>query len=197
MQINTSVQLGLEQALKALIPYLQSLDDPDGIWDFLDVFPAADPEADPPVPGFTFIAGHGSDDKPQEKTDFLAFISSLPNYRAIGMRHPQLLVKMELITGVLKPDDRATAVVTHSQRVAALIQLFSARYRGDSRRRGPLLNILNTIEDPDNRPWKGLGFSAWLAQQDYPQDGISQTGNAFVANPAYIFTVHFESQPAI
>ena len=186
MEINTSVQLGLEQALKSLVPYLQSLTDSEGIWDFLDVFPPPSAGAD-----FLYLAGHEASDLPDKTPAYLAFIAGLPDLRAIGPRYPQVTVRMELATaGIGDKETRDAAVITHSQRVAALIKLFSPIYRNTLR-----AALSPPVAAPDNRPWKGLGFDAWNAEP--PTDGRSPSGNAFVANPSYIFTIHFESQPAV
>jgi hypothetical protein len=179
MEINASVQLPLEQALKALIPYLRELDDPDGIWNFLDIFPD----------DFLFMAGHEAQGLPDNWTGYLGFISGLPNYRRIGPRYPEVPLKLELATaGVGDEQTRGQAIITHSRRAGALIELFSPRYRE------VLRDVLNGIGlTTDDRPWKGLGFDAWNA--DLPQDGRAPTGNAFVANPSYLFIVHFEREP--
>jgi hypothetical protein len=119
VDINASVQLGLEQALKALIPYLQQLEDPAGVWNFLDFFP----------PGFLYLAGHEATDLPDNETAYLAFIAGLPSYRMISPRYPMVPLKAELATaGIGDEKTRADAVIKHSQRTAALIQLFSPRY---------------------------------------------------------------------
>ncbi len=188
MEINTSVQLPLEQALKALIPYLQSLEDPEGLWDFLDVpFPST--LTDPQSAGFLFMAGHEAPKLPDDKTSFLCFIAGLPDYRAIGMRYPQVFVRMELGTaGIADEVTRTVAITQHSERSAALIRLFSPWYFKALR-----AVLLPPLEDPDTRPWKGLGFDAWNAQK--PVEGQSVTGGDFVAVPSYIFTVHFETAP--
>src|SRR6266404_4500231 len=116
MELNTAVQLGLEQALKALIPYLQSLDDPDGFWDFLDIFPVAGPEANPTTLGFLFMAGHEAARLPDDKTSYLAFIAALPDYRAISQRYPQIPVRLELgVAGIADEATREAATLLYSQ----------------------------------------------------------------------------------
>ncbi len=120
MEVGTSVQLPLELALKALIPYLQSLDDPAGLFDFLD---------EPFPPGFLFMAGHEAQTLPDDQTSYLAFIAGLANYRAIAMRYPQVLVRMELATaGIADEATRAAAVLEHSRRASAVMRLFSMWY---------------------------------------------------------------------
>jgi hypothetical protein len=184
MEINTSIQLGLEQALKSLIPYLKGLSDPLGIWDFLDVFPV------PSSTTFLYLAGHEATDLPDNNTGYLGFIAGLPDLRTIGPKYPNVSVKMDLATaGIGDKDKRGMAVVTHSQRVAALIRLFSPRYYETLR------EVFNVPGNPDIRPWKGMGFDAWNAEK--PESGQSANGNAFIASPAYIFIVHFEAEPAI
>jgi hypothetical protein len=180
MQINSSVQLPLERALKALIPYLQSLDDPDELWDFLDdAFPDS----------FLFMAGHEAPTLSDEKTSYCAFIAGLPDNRAIGDRYPQVSLRIELGTaGIADETTRTAAIEAHSVRIAAIIRLFSLRYYNALR---AVFNADNIIMD--DRPWKGLGFDAWNA--DKPQEGFSPSGKAFVAQPSFLFIVHYESEP--
>ena len=180
VEVNTSIELGLEQGLKALIPYLRGLSDPAGVWNFLDVFPE----------DFLYMAGHEATDLPDEATAFLAFIAGLPDFRAIGFRYPMIPVKFELATaGIGDVQTRTQAVINHSRRAAAILRLFSPRYYESLR------EIFNIAPNPDDRPWKGLGFDAWNAEP--PAEGRSPTGNAFIASPSYIFVVHFELEPAI
>jgi hypothetical protein len=56
-----------------------------------------------------------------------------------------------------------------------------------------LRGVFNAANDPDTRPWAGLGFDAWNAQP--PLEGQSPTGKSFIANPSYNFIVHFEVEP--
>jgi hypothetical protein len=191
MEINTSVQLGIEQALVSLIPYLQSLADATGYWDFLDVFPPLSSTT------FLYLAGHEAKKLPDDKVGYLGFIAGLPDNRSIGPRYPKVSVKMDLATaGIGDEKTRQQAILTHSQRTAALIRLFSQPYSGDSKNPGPLREVLLLpASGPDNRPWKGLGFDAWNAE--LPESGQSANGNAFIASPTYLFIVHFETAPQI
>lgn len=184
MEINSSVQFSIEQALKFLIPYLQVLPDPQGIWDFVDEFPPASSTT------FLYLSGHEATALPDKLGGYLAFTAGLPNLRAIGSRYPNIMVRMELATsGIGDKETRLAAVVTHSRRLAALIRLFSPLYFENLR------EVLNLSGAPDNFMWKGLGFDAWNAEP--PTDGQSANGNAFVATLPYIFVVHFDLQPAI
>lgn len=177
MQANTSIQLPLEQALKALIPYLQTLEDTDGIWNFLGVFPDT----------FLYLAGHEARNVPETTPAYLGFVSTLANQRIISPRHPVVTVKMELITAqIADPDLRSVAIIDHSLRSSALLKLFSPLYLGT------LLKIVNPPSSgPDTRPWQGLGFSYWKALP--PESGQSPNGTAFVSSPSYIFCVHLET----
>jgi hypothetical protein len=179
MKPNTAIQLDLERALKSLIPYLQSLEDSLGLWDFLDdAFPS----------GFLFMAGHEATTLPDDKTSFLAFIASLPDYRLLAMRYPAVVVRVELGTaGIADETTRPAAIAQHSLRTAAIIRLFSQWYFD------VLREVFNAANDPDTRPWAGLGFDAWNAQP--PLEGQSPTGRSFIANPSYNFIVHFEVEP--
>jgi hypothetical protein len=143
MKPNTAVQLDLERALKSLIPYLQSLEDSLGVWDFLDdAFPT----------GFLFMAGHEATTLPDDKTSFLAFIASLPDYRLLAMRYPQVVVRVELGTaGIADETTRPAAVAQHSIRAAAIIRLFSQWYFD------VLREVFNTANDPDS-PVGGPGL---------------------------------------
>jgi hypothetical protein len=185
MEINSSVQLGIEQALVSLIPYLQSLADAPGDWDFLDVFPPLSSTT------FLYLAAHEAKKLPDDKTAYLGFIAGLPDNRSIGPRYPKVSVKMDLATaGIGDEKTREQDVLIHSQRTAALIRLFSPRYYEVLRE-----VLLPPASGPDNRPWKGLGFDAWNADQ--PESGQSANGNAFIASPTYLFIIHFEIEPAI
>lgn len=173
MEINNSIQLGLEQALAALVPYLQGLEDPDGNFDFLDeLFPAVGQTG-----SVLFMAGHAAEDLPDDKTDFLAFVAALPQWRDARHRLAAVDVRFELGTGgIADKDTREDAIALHSQRAGAIIQLFSRSY---------LRTLLQLLNHGAARPWEGLIFTGWEPAK--PDDGKSVSGNSFIAKPTYTF----------
>lgn len=160
--------------MKALIPYLQALPDPDDLWDFLDA----------PFPdGFKFFAGHEAEDLPDEITDYLSFRADPPKWKDYRHRIADCILKMQLATGkIADADTRAAAVTLHSQRCGALVRLFGPGYFRD------LLAVLND----DAAPWNALGFSGWKPGVD-TNDGRSTSGNSALFDPSYSFRVHRRS----
>lgn len=170
MEINSSMQLGFEQALKALIPHLRGLDDPDDMWDFLDVFPATN---DPKF----YYAGHEAEGLPEAETDYVGFVAELPRWRDVRQTQALISLRVEIATGGLADETtRAAAVVKHSQRTAALVQLFHV---------GHLRSLLAVI-NAEGVPWAGIGFNGWQRAADWT-DGNSPSGNTAIARAAYTF----------
>lgn len=190
MDINSSFHLGLEQILKALIPHLQGLTDEAGFWDFLDVFPAADPDADPPVAAFLIQAGHAAEDLPNETSDFLAFISGLPKWKGVNQRLAIMNCRLELATGgIADAATRPAAIASHSARVGAVLQLFST----------PYWLILRAVLNDAAAPWNAgplkIVFTGWSPAGDFKDGKAPGNNNYFIAEPAYNFTVNLAASP--
>jgi hypothetical protein len=155
-----SVQLALENALKSYIT---------GITLFSPTIP--------------IHAGHATES--ETTGTYLAIMAEPPDYYTLGGYNAQVIVTFRFATQAADPDDRTDAAAAHAARTGALIDLLSQQ------RFNEVLAALTppAFPFPDNRAWKGLGFSSW--EEEKRDDSRTQT--EVVTDLSYEFVVHLES----
>jgi hypothetical protein len=156
-----SIQLDLENALKSYLT---------GITAFV-----------PPIPIYASHATEFAADG-----TYLAIKADPPDWYALGGFNAQINVVFEFATKVSDPDVRDGADIAHSVRTGNLIELLSMQNFYS------MLGELNPPlwPRPDNRPWKGLGFSAW---EEIAPPAEQRSTTQVVTYLAYEFVVELES----
>jgi hypothetical protein len=131
-------------------------------------------------------SGHSAEALADDQPDYLAIIAGLPRGDNAYTGQPEVPVTFRIFTSMGDPDTRVTQAATHAERIAAVIDLFDDNNFTEVR---SLLNKHSIYPFPDDRPWKGLGFTGWEPTGD-PEDTHDNT--RYIASLPYVFEVFKE-----
>ena len=135
-------------------------------------------------------AGHSAEALADDQPDYLAIIAGLPRGDNAYTGQPEIPVTFKIFTSMGDPDTRSDQVAAHAERIAAVIDLF------DDNNFTEVLGLLNRhgYPFPDDRLWKGLGFTGWEPTGE-PEDTNDAT--RYIASLPYIFEVFKEDDTNI
>ena len=135
-------------------------------------------------------SGHSAEALADDQPDYLAIIAGLPRGDTAYAGQPEVPVTFRIFTSMGDPDTRAAQAAAHAERIAAVIDLFDDN--NFSEVRGQLNR--HDYPYPDDRPWRGLGFTGWEPTGE-PEDTNDAT--RYIATLPYIFEVFKEDDTSI
>lgn len=136
-------------------------------------------------------SGHSAEYLTPTAPDYVGVIAGLPRGDNVRTGNPEVPITFQVFTSFSDPDQRTDQAAAHSERIAAIIDLFDdnnfATVRAD-------LNPDPNDIFGDQRAWKGLGFTGWEPNGD-PEDARDET--RYIASLHYIFEVFKEDDTSI